>query len=53
METDLPRDRTRRDVVRPAERGEEVVENIVIRKVDDRDAGAPLVAVAMEEIVIS
>ena len=53
MEADLPRDSTRRDVVRPAERGKEVVENVVVRKVDDRETGAPLVTVAVEEIVVS
>jgi len=40
-------------VVRPAERGKEVVQRNFIRQVDDREAQAPFVPVAVEEVVIA
>jgi hypothetical protein len=39
--------------VRSAKRGEEVIERSFVGKVDDREAQAPLVAVAMEKIVVA
>ena len=53
VETDFSRDRPRRDVVRAAERREEVVEGVVVGQVDHGHAGAPFVAVAAEEVVVS
>lgn len=44
---------SRRDEVRPAERGEEVVQGGLVRQVDDRQAQAPLIAVAVEQVVIA
>ncbi len=37
--------------MRAAERGEEVVQRHFVRKIDDREAQAPLVAVTVEEVV--
>jgi hypothetical protein len=48
MEAQLHRLRTWRDVVRAAERGQEVVESFRVCQVDDREAQAPLVGVVME-----
>src|SRR5579864_2731566 len=42
---------SRRDVVRPAERGEEVVQRHLVRQVDDREAQTPLVTVTVEEVI--
>ena len=39
--------------MRAAERGEEVVEGIFIREVDDREAGTSPVLVAMEEVIFA
>ena len=41
----------RSDVVRAAEGGEEVVERVFVGNVDGGEAQAPLVAVAVEEVV--
>src|SRR5581483_990873 len=42
-----------RHVVRPAERGQEIVERHVVRQVDHFQPRAPLVFVAMEKIVVT
>ena len=43
----------RRHVVRSAESGKEVVERLLVGQVDHGQAGAPLVLVAVEEIVVA
>jgi len=43
----------RRDIVRAAESGEEVVNRGFVRHVDGRETHAPLIAVAVEEIVVT
>ena len=53
VEAQLRRNRPRRDVVRPAECGEEVVERSLVRQVDDRNAQTPLMVVAVEQIVLA
>ena len=53
MKTEFGVIRPRCDKVRPAERGEEVIECRLVRQVDDREAQAPLEAVAPEQIVIA
>jgi hypothetical protein len=53
VKADFSRHRTRRYIVRSAERGQEVVECILVREVDDRYTSAPLVAVPVEQVVIS
>ena len=42
-----------RDIVRPAEGGVEIVECFFIGQIDDREAQAPLVAVAVEQVVVA
>src|SRR6266566_915865 len=53
MKAEFRRVAARRHKVRSTERRQEVIERGLIRQVDDREAQAPLVVVAMEEVVIS
>src|SRR5215470_17948885 len=53
MESQLGGEGTRRDIVRPAEGGEEVVESDFVGNVDGRELQADLVLVAVEQIVIT
>ncbi len=48
VETQLRRVRPRRDKVRSAKRGKEVVERSLVRQIDGGEAQAPLVAIAMK-----
>src|SRR5277367_5458489 len=52
MEANLCRQRTRCYVMRAAERGEEVVDGVLVGDVDRREPGAPLVAITAEEVVV-
>ena len=52
-ETQLSGKGARRDVVRAAEGGEEVVERVLVGQIDDRELRAPLVPVAMEDVVVA
>ena len=45
--------RSRCDVVRAAERGEEVVERVIVRQVDDGKLRTPFVLVAVEQVVMA
>ena len=53
VEADLSRHRARRNVVRSAEGRKEIVERLFIGQIDDRKRSAPLVPVAVEDIVVS
>jgi hypothetical protein len=53
MESDLARNRPRRYIVRATKGGEEVVEHVIIGKVDHGNARAPLVFLAVEDVVIA
>ena len=53
VEADICRYRSRRDVVRSAERGQEIVEDIVVGQVYDGQTRAPFVPVAVEHVVIA
>ena len=53
VETYLSRHSARCDVVRAAEGGEEVVQRVLVGDVHGRQAQAPLVLVAVEEIVLA
>ena len=53
MEAELGRQGARGDVVRAAEGGEEVVEGVLVGDVDGGEAQAPLVLVAVEEVVLA
>src|SRR6266481_609520 len=53
MEGQLRRVRPRRDEVRSAKRGQEVVERGLVRQVDNRETDAPLVVVTMEKVIIA
>ncbi len=53
MESDLSRKRTRRYVVRSAERGKEVVESVLVGYVDRRKLETHLVLVSAEDVVMS
>jgi hypothetical protein len=53
VETNLAGDRTRRHVVRAAERGEEVVKRHFVGQIDDGQTGAPPVSITMEHIVVA
>ena len=44
---------SRRDVMRAAKGGQEVVERHLVRDVDDRKAQAPLIPVAVEKVVFA
>ena len=43
----------RRDVVRAAEGGEEVVERLFVGQIDGRDLHAPFAAIAVKEVVVA
>ena len=51
VERQLSRNGSRGDVMRSAESGEEVVQHVIVGEVNEVDLGAPLVAIALEEIV--
>ena len=53
VESDLSRKRTRRYVVRSAERGKEVVESVLVGDVDRRKLETYLVLVSAEDVVMS
>ena len=53
MKAEFRRVAARRHKVRSTERRQEVIKRGLIRQVDDREAQAPLVVVAMEKVVIS
>ena len=53
MEADRRRDGARRNIVRSAEGRKEVVERLFVGQVDHRQTRAPLVLVAVEDIVVS
>src|SRR5277367_5259773 len=52
VEANLCRQRTRCYVMRAAERGEEVVDGVLVGDVDRREPSAPLVAITAEEVVV-
>ena len=52
MEAELGRQRTRRDVVRAAEGGEEVVERVLVGDVDGSQLETHFVLIAAEEVVM-
>ena len=52
MESNLSRQRARSDIVRTAEGREKVVQRHLVRQVDGRQAQAPFIAVAPEEVVV-
>jgi hypothetical protein len=52
VESDLSRKRPRRYVVRATEGGEEVVQRLLVRHIDGREAQTPPVVVAAEEVVV-
>ena len=47
MKADARRDRARRDVVRSAESGQEVIERLFVGQIDDRQTGAQLIFVCL------
>ena len=53
VETQLHRVRTWRDKMRSAERRQEIVNGCLVGQVDDREAQAPLVPVAMKQVVVA
>lgn len=53
VKADLSADRARRNVMGSAERGKKVVQSIFIRHVDNLNLSAPLVTVAMKQIVVT
>lgn len=53
VEADLPGKRAGRHVVRAAERGKEVVQRVLVRQIDHREADAPFVPVAVEQVVVA
>ena len=53
MEAQLRRQRARRHVVRSAEGGKEVIERHLVGHVDGRKPQAPLVTVAVEQVVVA
>src|SRR5580704_8553514 len=52
MKAEFGRQGTRRYVVCPAERGQEVVYRSLVRNVDRREPGTPLKTVAVEKVVV-
>ena len=52
VEAQLHGFRARCHKVRAAERGQKIVERLFVRQVDHREAQAPLVAIAVEQVVI-
>ena len=53
METNRRGYCTRSDVVGSAECGKEIVERLFVHQVDNRQSGAPLVAIAVKNVVVS
>ena len=53
VEAELRSVRPRRNKVRSAERGQEIVQRGLVCQVDDREAQAPLVVVAVEKVIIA
>ena len=53
MNADLCRQRARCDVVRSAEGGKEVIQRVFVANIDSSEAQAPLVLVAVEEVVFA
>ena len=53
MECDHSCQRARRDIVRAAERREEVIQRIVVSQIDNRDLTADFVLVAVKQVVMS
>src|ERR1019366_7487032 len=52
VEPQLGGQRSRRHIMRSAERGKKVVERVLVRQVDDGQLRTPLVLVAVKEIVM-
>jgi hypothetical protein len=53
METEFHGFRARRNEMRSAESGKEIVKSGFVRQVDDRETQAPLVSVATEKIILA
>jgi hypothetical protein len=53
VEADFSCQRSRRYVVRAAERGQEIVKRFFVRQIDDRKTETPFARVAVEKIVIA
>ena len=53
VETDLPSERTRCDIVCPAEGRKEVVKRIFVGQINRRQARAQFVLVAVEQVVMA
>ena len=53
VEADFGRQRARRDVMRAAESGEEIVHGDFVRDIDRREPETPLVSVAAKQIVFA
>ena len=53
IQRDLRRERARRHVVRPAERGQEVIQRVIVGDVDRGQVEVHLVAVGVEEVVLA
>jgi len=53
VKADLAGNGTRRYVVRAAKRREKVVQRIFISEVDDRQTSAPLMTIAVEQIIVT
>lgn len=53
VEANLTGKRSGRHIVRAAERGKKVVQGIFARQVNDGQAGAPLIVVAVKNVVVT
>jgi hypothetical protein len=53
VEAEFYRFGARRNVVRAAKRGKEIIEHYFVRQVDDRETQAPLVAISVKQIVVA
>src|SRR5260221_11001552 len=53
VETELDGFRARRNEMRSAERGQEIVHRGFVRQVDDRETQTPFVSVAVKEIILA
>ena len=53
MKSNLSSDRAWRHVVRAAECGKKVVQHIVVRQIDYRDAGAPYEPITVKEVIVA
>ena len=53
MEPNFPHERARRDVVRSAERREEVVERLLVREIYDGEANAHFVPFCAKDVVVA